>query len=167
MGNYFEMAFAGHEQCREFEEATANIFREIFRFNSTWLGIASSGKAVPDVLLVSDGSKFQAVIDTKAYSKYDLPTTQRDRMIYHYLPEINKYSDSNLPLGFFSYIAGGFSNTIERPLKEIVRETSVNGSAMPVTVFIKMAEKSLQSPYSHDEIKKIFSLNRQINIADL
>ena len=162
MANYFEMAFAGHEQCREFEEATANIFREIFRFNSTWLGIASSGKAVPDVLLVSDGSKFQAVIDTKAYSKYDLPTTQRDRMIYHYLPEINKYSDSNLPLGFFSYIAGGFSNTIERPLKEIVRETSVNGSAMPVTVFIKMAEKSLQSPYSHDEIKKIFCLRRKL-----
>lgn len=35
MTNYFEMAFSGREQCREFEESTANIFREIFKFNST------------------------------------------------------------------------------------------------------------------------------------
>ncbi len=92
MANYFKMAFAGREQCREFEEATANIFREIFKFNSAWPGSASSGKAVPDILLVSDECGFQAIIDTKAYSRYDLPTTHRDRMIYHYLPEIKNYS---------------------------------------------------------------------------
>ena len=167
MANYFEMAFSGREQCREFEEATANIFREIFQFNSTWLGSASSGRAVPDILLVSDECGFQAIIDTKAYSRYDLPTTHRDRMIYHYLPEIKNYSSSDLPIKFFSYIAGGFSNTIATPLKEIVNATKINGSAVPVTVFIKMAERNSTNPYSHSEIKDIFSLNRKIYISDV
>ena len=167
MANYFEMAFSGREQCREFEEATANIFREIFQFNSTWLGSASSGRAVPDILLVSDECGFQAIIDTKAYSRYDLPTTHRDRMIYHYLPEIKNYSSSDLPIKFFSYIAGGFSNTIATPLKEIVNATKINGSAVPVTVFIKMAEKNSTNPYSHSKIKDIFSLNRKIYISDV
>lgn len=167
MANYFEMAFAGREQSREFEEATANIFRENFGFHSTWLGSSQSGKAVPDVLLVSDEAGFQAIIDTKAYSRYDLPTTHRDRMIHHYLPEIKNYSSSNLPVGFFSYIAGGFSSTIEYPLKEVAKNSLVDGSAMPVAVFIKMIDKNSSSPYSHDAIRKIFSLNRQISISDL
>ena len=167
MAEYFEMAFAGQSKCRDFEETTANIFREIFKFNSTWLGSASSGREVPDVLIVSDDAGFQAIIDTKAYSRYDLPTTHRDRMIYHYLPDIYNYSSSKLPLKFFSYIAGGFSNTIANPINDIVQQTSINGSAMPVSVFIKMAEKNSVHPYSHEEIKKIFSLNRQINITDL
>lgn len=167
MANYFEMAFAGREQCRDFEEATANIFREIFKFDSTWLGSAASGKEVPDILIVSDRAGFQAIIDTKAYRRYDLPTIHRDRMIYHYLPDIRKYSTSELPLGFFSYIAGGFSNSIVNPINDIVRNSQVNGSAMPVTVFIKMAEKNATAPYTHAAIKKIFSLNRRVNITDL
>ena len=167
MANYFEMAFSGREQCRQFEEATANIFREIFGFDSTWLGSAASGREVPDVLLVSDHAGFQAIIDTKAYSRYDLPSTHRDRMIYHYLPDIKNYSSSSLPVGFFSYIAGGFSNNIANPLNEVVRTSHVNGSAMPVTVFIKMVENNSIKPYSHANVKTIFSLNRQVSIGDL
>ena len=167
MTNYFEMAFSGREQYRQFEEATANIFREVFKFDSTWLGSAASGREVPDVLLVSDNTGFQAIIDTKAYGRYDLPSTHRDRMIYHYLPDIKKYSSSNLPVGFFSYIAGGFSNTIANSLNEIVRLSRVNGSAMPVTVFIKMVENNSIKPYNHAEVKTIFSLNRQVSIGDL
>ena len=167
MANYFEMAFSGREQCRQFEEATANIFREIFKFNSTWLGSAASGREVPDILLVSDNVGFQAIIDTKAYSRYDLPSTHRDRMIYHYLPDIRHYSTSKLPLEFFSYIAGGFSNTISNPLNEVIRASHVNGSAMPVTVFIKMVENNSIKPYNHTNISKIFSLNKIISLTDI
>lgn len=167
MANYFEMAFSGREQCRQFEEATANIFREIFRFDSTWLGSAASGREVPDILLVSDNAGFQAIIDTKAYNRYDLPSTHRDRMVYHYLPDIRNYSTSKLPLEFFSYIAGGFSNTISNPLNEVIRASHVNGSAMPVTVFIKMVENNSIKLYNHTDIGKIFSLNKLISLADI
>ena len=167
MANYFEMAFSGREQCRQFEETTANIFREIFGFDSTWLGSAASGREVPDVLLVSDRAGFQAIIDTKAYNRYDLPSTHRDRMVYHYLPDIKNYSSSGLPVGFFSYIAGGFSNTIANSLNEIVKLSHVNGSVMPVTVFIKMVENNSIKPYSHEDIRRIFTLNRRINLIDI
>ena len=167
LASYFEMAFAGREHYRDFEESTANIFREIFKFQSTWLGSAASGREVPDVLLVSDSAGFQAIIDTKAYSRYDLPTTHRDRMIYHYLPDIMEYSSSRFPLAFFSYIAGGFSATISTHIQEITKSSYINGSAVPVTVFIKMVEQQAQNLYSHADIKNIFSLNRQITIEDL
>lgn len=167
MANYFEMAFKGREQCREFEESTANIFRDVFGFKTKWLGSKYSGKEVPDILLESEQYKFQAIIDTKAYSKYDLPSTQRDRMLYHYLPDINKYSHSNFPLSFFSYIAGGFSNSITTSLNKITNNTSINGSAISITNFIKMIEEHCMHPYTHNEIKTIFSLNREINLNDL
>lgn len=167
MANYFEMAFRGREKCRDFEQATANIFREVFGFETTWLGSAWSGKEVPDILLVSREAKFQAIIDTKAYSKYELPTTQRDRMIYHYLPDINKYGDSSLPLSFFLYIAGGFSNSINASLNRITTASGINGSVISITNFIKMIEQHSVIPYSHGEIQYIFSLNRQINLSDL
>lgn len=167
MSSYFEMAFKGTEKCRDFEESTANIFRSVFGYQSEWLGSAWSGKEVPDVLLVSDTAGYQAIIDTKAYSHYDLPTTQRDRMIYHYLPDIRSYSDSEYPTCFFSYIAGGFSNTIATPLKKITVATGVNGSAMPVANFIKMVEQHTIAPFSHNEIGRIFSLNRKIELKDI
>lgn len=165
MTNYFEMAFQGHDKCTDFEIATANIFRDVFHFNSRH--IAGGAKEVPDVLLVSDEAGYQAIIDTKAYSRYDLGAQQRDRMIYHYLPDIHRYGDARLPLSFFSYIAGGFTPTIERPLRKIVDASGINGSAMPVSNFIKLAEMQHARPYSHEEIRRIFSLNRKVELADL
>lgn len=141
LASYFEMDFAGREYYRDFEESTANIFRELFKFQSTWLGSASSGKEVHDILLVSDEAGFQAIIDSKSYSRF--------------------------PLAFFSYIAGGFSSTIANHIQEISNSSSINGSAVLVTIFIKMVEQQSQNLYSHAELKNIFSLNRMITINDL
>lgn len=165
MANYFELAFNGREDCRKFEIATAEIFKNVFGFASHH--IAGGAKEVPDVLLIAEDSGYQAIIDTKAYSRYDLGATQRDRMIYHYLPDIQTYSSSTLPIGFFSYIAGGFSNNITSPLNKIVDASGVNGSAMPVAAFIKMAERQKNNPYTKKEICQIFSVNRKIELSDL
>ena len=167
MADYFELAFKGTEKCRQFEEATAAIFRNVFGFDSRWLGSAWSGKEVPDVLLVSGTYGYQAIIDTKAYSCYDLPSTHRDRMIHHYLPNIAAYSDSNLPVAFFSYIAGGFSNSIANPLAKVTEETGVPGSAMTVGAFIRLCEQHALAPYSHADIKDIFSVGRKVELSDL
>ena len=167
MTSYFEMAFKGREECRDFEEATANILRSVFGFQSDWLGSAWSGKEVPDVLLTSREDGWQASVDTKAYSRYELPATQRDRMIHHYLPDIGQYGNRDLPTRFFTYIAGGFSPNIAAPLQKIVAETGINGSAMPVAHFIKMVEQHAEAPYSHEETAQIFSLNRTVELDDL
>jgi hypothetical protein len=165
MTNYFEMAFKGREECRDFERATAEIFNNVFNFKAQH--IAGGAKEVPDVLLVADDAGYQAIIDTKAYSRYDLNSTQRDRMIYHYIPDIYKYSSSTFPMGFFSYISGGFKSTIAVHLQKITEATSVNGSAMPVANFIKMAEIQAKKPYSQLDISSIFSVNRKVELHDI
>lgn len=165
MTSYFEMAFNGREECRDFEIATSEIFDSVFHFKSKH--IAGGAREVPDVLLIADDAGYQAIIDTKAYSKYDLDTKQRDRMIYHYIPDIYNYSTSQLPLGFFSYIAGGFKTTISSPLKKIVEATKVNGAAMPVANFIKMVEMHAERPYNKIQIKNIFSINRKVELNDI
>lgn len=169
MTSYFELAFNGREDCREFEIATAEIFKSVFGFES--YHIAGGAKEVPDVLLIANDAGYQAIIDTKAYREYDLGATQRDRMIYHYLPDIRKYNRnygaSDLPTGFFSYIAGGFTKTIATPLNKIVDACHVNGSAMPVAHFIKMVERHGTNPYTKQEIRDIFSVNRKVELRDL
>ena len=165
MAKYFEMAFNGRENCTEFETATANIFKDIFGFDARH--IAGGAREVPDVLLISGGAEYQAIIDTKAYREYDLPATQRDRMAVHYIPELSEYSESTFPLSFFSYIAGGFKPTINHPLQDVISRTGISGSAVPVQVIIKMVEKHKINPYSHEDIRHIFSLNRRIGVNDI
>ena len=88
-------------------------------------------------------------------------------MVYNYIENIKNYSDSNKPLAFFSYIAGGFGTSIDKQIKSIVEKTGVNGSAMSVSNMIKMVEQNSKSPYTHIRIKEIFSVNRQVLMKDL
>ena len=87
-------------------------------------------------------------------------------MIHNYIEGISNYSQSNYPIGFFTYIAGGFIDTIDRQLLSESNESSVNGSAITVGNFIRMVEKNQDRPYSHRELRKIFGLNRQIQLID-
>ncbi|MDD6119804.1 MAG: restriction endonuclease FokI C-terminal domain-containing protein [Selenomonadaceae bacterium] len=167
MTSYFEMAYKGTEECRDFEKATAKIFGSVFGLQSEWLGSAWSGKEVPDVLLTGAGG-WQAIIDTKAYSKYELPTTHCDRMIHHYIPDLGRtYGEPGREKAFFAYIAGGFSNTIATPLQKIVDATGVHGAAVPVADFIRMIERQQTRPYSEDELRRIFTVDRKTELADL
>lgn len=166
LSSYFEMAFKGREECRDFEIATTNIFSDVFGFRATH--IAGGAKEVPDVLLVSNPRcNYQAIIDTKAYNRYDLGATHRDRMIYHYIPDIHKYGDPDRPLAFFTYVAGGFSPTIDTPLNKIVTSTGTNGSAITVSTIIKMVEQNDKLPYTHGDLRNIFSVNRKVLLSDI
>lgn len=68
---------------------------------------------------------------------------------------------------FFSYIAGGFGNNIDKQIQSIVSATGVNGSAVSVTNMIKMVEQHNRVPYSHKKLCEIFSVNRQVLMQDL
>jgi len=163
MSEYFEMAFKGREDATEFEKATAVLFHDIFHYNAKHIGPMH---LTPDVLLISDSDGYQAVIDNKAYSKYDLPSDHRNRMIHNYIRRINNFSDSEFPLAFFTYIAGGFCSNINSKIKIISDESSVNGSAITVARFIDLIRNHLNNEYTHSELRTIFSLNREIRNGD-
>lgn len=166
MTSYFEMAFKGTEEATDFEIATTKIFDEVFHYDAIHLGQTGS-KSAPDVLLISDDSGYQAIIDNKAYSKYSISGDHHNRMVHNYIEHIANYSKSGYPIGFFAYIAGGLISTIDSQIQKEVNESGVNGSAITVSNFIKMIEIAQEKPYTHDRLKEIFSVNRQVLLGDI
>lgn len=161
MDKYFHMAFQGRDEATEFEKATTTIFRDVFGFNAEHVGPIG---LTPDVFIVSDKDGFAGIIDNKAYKQYSISNDHHNRMVHNYIPT---YRCKGQPLAFFSYIAGGFSSNINTQLNSITDETGVNGSAMVVSNIIDMIERQQSNPYTHTEIKDIFSLNRRVLFSDL
>ncbi len=164
MTKYFEMAFKGRDEATEFEKATVELFREVFRFRTRHVGPIG---LTPDVLLISDEANYQAIIDNKAYHTYSITNDHHNRMVHNYIDGITNYGDTNKQLAFFSYIAGGFTKNIDAQIQSINDSTNVPGSAITVSNIIKMVENNQKSPYSHEEIRKILSSNRQILLKDI
>lgn len=70
-------------------------------------------------------------------------------------------------MSFFTYIAGGFGNNIEKQVEAIQQETGVAGSAISVSNIIKLVETHEKNPKSHEDIRRILSVNRQVLMSDL
>ncbi len=168
MSSYFEMAFKGTEEATDFEKATTQIFRDVFKYNAIHLGQTGS-KSAPDILLLSDSDGYQAIIDNKAYRSYSITGDHHNRMVRNYLEKINTYSTSNYPIGFFSYIAGGFGKTIDNQIRLEVKESGVHGSGITVGNFITMIKNQQEGTktYTHQELRDIFGLDRQILLSDI
>lgn len=166
LSGYYEMAFKGRDEAIDFEIATTSIFKDILGFNAIHLGQTGS-KSAPDVLLVSDDDGYQAIVDNKAYSKYSITGDHHNRMVHNYIENVSNYSDCKYPIGFFTYIAGGFINTIDKQIQAEAEECNVCGSGINVGTFIKLLERHNETPYSHTEIRKLFSQNRQILLSDI
>lgn len=164
MTKYFEMAFKGRDEATEFEKATAELFRNVFGYETKHVGAVG---LTPDVLIVSDSDGYQAILDNKAYCKYTISNDHYNRMVHNYIGNLSNYSDSGRKLAFFSYIAGGFGKNIDKQLKSIVDATGVSGSAISVSNMIEMVEQHNKVPYTHSKIREIFSVNRQILMRDL
>ncbi len=168
MASYFEMAFKGTEEAVDFEKATTDLFRDVFGYNAIHLGQTGS-KSAPDILLLADDECYQSIIDNKAYSKYSITGDHHNRMVHNYLEKIASYSSSSYPIGFFSYIAGGFGKQIDKQIQAEVEESGVHGSGITVSNFIKMIENQTSGKhnYSHGELRKIFGIDRQVRMSDI
>ena len=160
---YNEMAFSGRDQATEFELATVSLFRTVFGYKAEHVG--PLGKT-PDVLLLSDGDGYQAIIDNKAYSAYSISNDHANRMVTNYIQGLRRYSDSKYPLSFFTYIAGGFAPSIDKGINEIRSRSGVNGSAISVGKFSNLMQRHIEHHYTHSELRDIFSVNRQVEVRD-
>ena len=162
MSDYFEMAFRGRDDAIQFELATVELFKTAFDFRAEHVGPIG---LTPDVLVLADQEGFIGIIDNKAYSKYTISNDHRNRMVHNY---IRTYSQGQqYPLAFFSYISGGFGNTINPQIKSIVDETNVHGSAISVSNVIKLVETYRPNGYNHTKIRDVLSLDRQVLLADI
>lgn len=166
LSNYRNMAFKGRDEAIDFEEATTNLFHDIFGYTATHLG-QTGAKSAPDVLLLSDSDGYQAIIDNKAYSAYSITGDHHNRMVHNYLEGIGNYSSYTQPIGFFTYISGGFVKHIDQQIQSEVAESGIHGSGITVSNLISLIEDHQEHPYSHRELRKIFGLDRQILLSDI
>ena len=164
LANYREMAFSSKDRATEFEIATTRIFNEVFGFTSKHVGPIG---LTPDVLILSDSARYAGIFDNKAYREYSISNDHRNRMIHNYIEDFQTYCKETFPLAFFSYIAGGFGTNIDSQISSITAETSVCGSAIKVDYLIKMIETHPTRNYTHEEIRRIFSVGRQVQYSDL
>lgn len=163
---YRRMAFSSRDQARDFELATADLFHQVFGFESKQIG--QTGRK-PDVIVRPTDGDWQGIIDTKAYTAYSVTSANEHAMIYEYVPKVAKYSPwGALPLGFFLYIAGGFKSTINKGIETIHAATGANGGAVTVDVFSTMVQQQLQSQkFSDADLRRLFSMNREVLVTDL
>lgn len=159
MTKYYEMAFKGKEEASEFEKATVALFQDVFGYQATHVGPVG---LTPDVLVLSESGGYAGIIDNKAYSKYTISNDHHNRMVHNYINGFGNYYSGSLPLGFFVYIAGGFGTNIDSQIKSIVNETGVHGSAINVHNMIELVQKYDPNNYTHSELRKLFTVDRQI-----
>ena len=164
MSEYFEMAFRGRDDAVEFERATAELFRTVFGFEAHHVGPMG---LTPDVLLLSDADGYCGIVDNKAYSRYTINNDHRNRMIHNYIGGLRNYYDETHPLAFFMYIAGGFGRNIDAQIRDIFDETEVCGSALSVSNIIALVEKNTETPFSHNRLRELFAMNKQVLLGDI
>ena len=163
--SYRELAHMGKDGAREFEIATCEMFKKIFHMKATHVGPMGN---TPDVFVESPDEDFCGIIDNKAYKNgYSISGNHKRVMEDVYIPNYKEYGNTDKSLAFFTYIAGSFGNNINSQIATIVRDTGVNGSAMPVDLFINLAQDYASNGYNHHDLKLIFSVDREIQLSDL
>lgn len=163
MTRYYEMAFKGRDEATEFEKATVELFQDVFGYQASHVGPIG---LTPDVLILSDSDGYAGIIDNKAYSTYTISNDHHNRMVHNYIKGFSNYNPSALPLGFFTYIAGGFGPKIDSQLKRIVEESGVHGSVINIHNMIELVQKYKPEKCSHSDLRKLFTVDRQILASD-
>lgn len=169
--HYRELAYGGQSQAIEFERATTEICEKIFGYHAKHIG--QKGR-FPDVFVRSDDSKYCGIFDNKAYPKgYSLTSSDQRAMISDYIPNYKDCDDTKgFPLAFFCYISTKFLGGINKQIENISSSVqksgfSVRGAAIPVNCFIDIASDYTQKGYNHEDLKRLFSVNRELSIQDI
>lgn len=162
---YKELAHMGTAGAKDFEEATCEMFRKIFKMRAEHVGPIGN---TPDVFVESQEGGFCGIIDNKAYKNgYSISGDHKRVMEDVYIPNYRKYGNTDMPLAFFAYIAGSFGKNINSQVRTICFDTGVDGSAMPVDILINLAQDYADAGYTHNTLRKIFSVNREVKLADV
>lgn len=162
---YKELANMGRDGAADFERATVQMFRKIFKMKAEHVGPIGN---TPDVFVESEEAGYAGIIDNKAYHNgYCISGDHKRVMEDEYVPNYKRYGHTDKPLAFFSYISGSFGKNMDSWLLQIVKDTGVNGSAMPVDLLIDFAQDYAEGGYTHDDIRRVFSVNREVRLSDI
>ncbi|RCK56818.1 hypothetical protein DTO57_13075 [Microbacterium sorbitolivorans] len=146
---------------REFEQATAEIIRRVFKLEATCVG--QTGRE-PDIVVRKPG-EWRGIIDTKAYGgEYSLPSGH-DRAMREY---VEKYSgDGGDDLRFWVFLAGSLSKNAGARARELAQRIGCQGVVIGLSAWMKMIELGQAGKLSGDKLGWLFSLDGELTHADI
>jgi hypothetical protein len=160
---YLKLSTGGTETAKDFEIKTNNVLSgEGFGFASVWVGPKPRH---PDLFVYFDKvNKKHGILDTKAYSEYNLPLDHKNKMAHTYIPSFKKliFEGDEYDLSFFSYVAGGYGTNMHNSFRELTTMTDVRGSYITAFNFLKLLRQHRVKPFSAKEFGLIFGLNKEI-----
>lgn len=160
LDRYEQMAFSGTDQAINFEVATESLMSETFGLNAKHVGQTGT---VPDVEVWTD--KWAGIIDTKAYSAYDLPHDHQLRMFADYIPDYSGVAHGR-PLEFFLYIAGGFADSFNSKLRNVIEKAGIPGAGISMQTLLYLVNQ-YQDGLDQQDLKSLWSIGREITVQDV
>lgn len=165
---YLSLSMSGREFATEFEKATEGVFGiNGLGYQTKWVGSLGN---TPDVLAISvdPADPYVSIVDAKAYKAYTISGDERRRMTHVYIPRYSVYNHNgtDYALSYFSYVAGGFGNSIDRGIVQIHSDTGIAGSGITAQVLLRMLKRHQVKPFTKSQLRNLFTLDRQLVPTD-
>jgi hypothetical protein len=161
---YIELSRSGRDKATEFEKATSSIFADVFGLRAEHIGQKG---IVPDIVVASRDEKWAGILDTKSYKKkYSISNDHKNRML-EYIERYSEYGLEFANLSFFAYVVSDYGKNINSQLENISNKSGLLGSVITARYLARMVERHQKNPYTHEEIREIFSVNRAITLKDI
>jgi hypothetical protein len=160
--SYLQLSVGGKSTAEDFERKTYALYSEGFNISASWVGRSPRH---PDIILFFDLAGYRhGIIDTKAYSEYQLPLDHKNKMAYTYIPNFRSfdYDGKIYSLSFFGYVAGGFTNTISSSFNELIEMASTPDHLITAQNLLSLLKIYRQQDFDFDKLIEIFSINKAV-----
>jgi hypothetical protein len=146
---------------RKFEQATAELFRRVFKLDAECVG--QTGRE-PDVVVTKKGS-WQGIVDTKAYSgDYSLPSSH-ERAMREYVETYR--ARLGAPLRFWVFIAGSVSKGAKHRVRQLADRVGSPGSVIGMLAWTEMIRLAQKGRIDAERMADLFSSNSELTVEDV
>ncbi|MBA4246965.1 MAG: hypothetical protein C0444_01535 [Microbacterium sp.] len=160
--NYQALVYSQKRDApRVFEQATAEILRQVFGLEAVCVG--QSGRE-PDVV-VTQPNEWRGIIDTKAYSgEYTLPSSH-DRAMREY---VERYSATpGETLRFWAFIAGAISRGAGAKATSLSSQTGIPGVVVGMLAWLQLIRLGQEKRVDGEQLADYLSKGGELTVADL
>lgn len=146
---------------RKFEQATADIFRRVFKLDAECVGQAGRE---PDVV-VTKKNVWRGIVDTKAYSgDYSLPSGH-DRAMHEYVETYR--ARPGAPLRFWVFIAGSVSKGAKHRVRQLADRVDSPGAVIGMLAWTEMIRLAQKGKIDDERMAELFASNSELTVEDV
>lgn len=160
LARYQSLVYANSPRAaREFEQATAEILRRIFKLDAKCVGQAGRH---PDVVVNKPGA-WRGILDTKAYAgDYSLPSGH-DRAMREYVETYSKMDGD--PLRFWAFIAGAITRGAGAKARTLAEQVGTPGVVVGMLAWLHLIRLGQADRIDQEMLAELFSKSGELTLA--